>query len=262
MSQVLGRSEPPAGAGSPRGPGCEGRPEGGARRRGPGRGEPPPGCARGCQCHAREREEVPGPRGARAESRRSVDTSCARPPAALGRALWRRRRRAREPNAAAARVQVSRGGGGGGRAARTAAPGGPRLSQPPGSSAALQRSRTLASAPSRAPACPAAPESGQSYPHLPAPRQPLLRRSRFGREASMSRREVSRGAITLSPTLCPGRGVPASVFSRELTASSSEACTPPRAWKADAPADGEEEAAEGGRAGCCFEYIFSCLQSS
>ncbi|XDA75465.1 hypothetical protein R6Z07F_005629 [Ovis aries] len=104
---VLGRSEPPAGAGSPRGPGCEGRPEGGARRAWAGAGRAPAWVRAGsCQCHAREREEVPGPRGARAESRRSVRQHILRAPARRPReALWRRRRRAREPSAAAARVQ-------------------------------------------------------------------------------------------------------------------------------------------------------------
>lgn len=206
---------------APRGPGCEGRPEGGARRAWAGAGRAPAWVRAGsCQCHAREREEVPGPRGARAESRRSVRQHILRAPARRPReALWRRRRRAREPSAAAARVQVNGSGAGGGRAARTAAPGGPRLSQPPGSSAALQPQPDLGLGPLpgllRAPR---RPKAARAHPH-PSPAPAAAPAAALPAEPGGERgaERVSRGVITLSPTLCPGRGVPgrpASVFLR------------------------------------------------
>lgn len=239
MSQVLGCSSSGRRRQLPAGP-CEGQSGGrSAEGVGRGRGEPPPGCAGSCQCHAREREEVPGPRGARAESRRSETAHPARPPAAPREALWRRRRRAREPMCRC-RPRAGKREQAGVAQRLDRRPRDPWLSQ----AAARQQCGAAAAAgpgpaPSRAPACPAAPEGEPREPTPPPPSPALFAvqspccRFRPSQEASAEQR-VSR-AITLSPTLCPGRGVPgaslpASVFSPgELTASSSEACTPPRA---------------------------------
>ena len=144
-----------------------------------------------CQCHAREREEVPGARGARAEGRRSVRQHILRapgpPPSGNARAppprsLAQCRRRPRAGK---------RERGGGSRSPDR---------RPRGSSAfaaARQRCGAAAAAgpwprpPPRTPACSAAPESGQSLPPpLPNPRgSPVLPLSRPSEEASAEEKE-------------------------------------------------------------------------
>lgn len=88
--------------------------------------------------------------------------------------------------------------------------------------------------PPRAPACPAAPESSQSLPPpLPSPRgSPCCRSPGRARRRARSRESES-WCHHLVAHLMPWEGRPGAPrlgFSPgELTASSSEACTPPRA---------------------------------